>query len=91
MNTTVGAVRSNVDRFRVSLPVVDAIIWSRVDYGVDAEGRPRVRVDLEPLREDLEFRNAVVEMLDIHWDVGASYRRVLPSVDSLLAELRPDA
>jgi hypothetical protein len=78
---------TNIDRFRVSLPVVDAVVWTRVTFGVDDDGAPTVRVDLDRLGDDVEFRNAVVEMLDIHWDVGTSYRRVLPALDSLSAVL----
>ena len=75
--------RASIDRFRVSLPVVDAVVWRRVEMMVDSAGGVSVAVDPERLFDDLEFRNAVIEMLDIHYDVGTVYSNLEP----LLLEL----
>lgn len=53
---------------RVSLPVVDQIFWSQVDYSVDERGRFRARVDIPGLCRSREVRNAFVEIIDIQGD-----------------------
>lgn len=82
--------RANVDRFRVSLPVVDAVVWARVGMSVDEDGRVRISPDMERLADDVEFRNAMVEMLDIHYDVGTVYARVEPLLADLLRLMEGD-
>jgi len=81
-------VNMNQDMVRVSLPVVDDIVWARVSYSIDRQsGRPIVTYDMAKLCGDVTFRNAIVEMIDIQWDGNVGARRALDSVDALIAIL----
>jgi len=84
-------VNANVSEFRISLPVVDAVVWSRVSYGMlrGDDGRPstQVRFELSDLVGDLEFQNALVEMADVQVDAIGEYLRAQPLVEDLWRRL----
>jgi len=81
--------RNNDQRnMRISMPVVDSIVWKTVSYSVDrGTGRPSVSYDFDKLCGNVELRNAVVEMIDMQWDVMAGAERALESVDKVIASL----
>jgi len=43
------------------------------------------------LCENIELRNAVVEMIDIQWDSRSGAKRAFESVDDLIANHDPNA
>ena len=73
---------------RVSMPVVDAIIWQEVPYTL-MEDRPRARaiVDIPAICESVPIRNAFIEMIDIQADSAGFMHGTLEQVDALLARL----
>lgn len=80
-------LNSRLESFRVSMPVVDAIVWQRVPYGIDASGRVSADIDLPAICDDIPIRNAVMEMWDIQLDGVTTFRRGLDQIDALLSEL----
>lgn len=77
-------LNSNQRSFRVSLPVADAIVWSAVSFSVNTEsGRTMVTYDMTALCSNIEFRNAVDEMIDIQFDAQAGAERALKSITRL--------
>jgi hypothetical protein len=58
-----------VQGVRVSLPVVDRVLWSHVDFSYDDEGRPTLRqFDFASACRNRELRNAVWEVRDLLQD-----------------------
>ena len=79
---------TNQRAMRVSMPVVDRIVWEAVAYTVTpGNGAPVVSFDMPALCDNTEFRNALVEMIDLQWDTETGARRGLESVDELLTSL----
>ena len=79
---------ANQRSFRISMPVVDEIVWRAVSYSLDRDtGRSVVSYDMSALCPDIQFRNAVVEMIDIQGDSRVGARRSLEAVESLLVSL----
>ncbi len=73
---------------RVSMPVVDRIVWNAVSFSADRDtGEPRVSFDMPRLCDDTEFRNAMVEMIDLQWDTQSGARRGREAVGALLETL----
>jgi hypothetical protein len=81
-------LNANQRGLRVSIPVVDAIVWQKVSFSVERDsGRPIASFDMRELCDDREFRNAVVEMIDLQHDTASGSRRGLRAIDELLATL----
>ncbi len=75
---------------RISMPVVDEILWSRVDYGIDEKYRFKAKVDIPSLCESREIRNAFLEMIDIQADSAGFLMNARQRVVDLLARLGVD-
>lgn len=79
------AINDTVRNFRISIPVVDDIIWRNVAFSVDREtGRQIAIIDMPQICENQRVRNAVVEMIDIQHDARSSIERSLGTVNELL-------
>ena len=77
--------------FRISMPNVDAIVWKNVYYSVDRDtGSVSVTFGIAELCDNIEMRNAVVEMIDIQLDGRSLANRALTSVDELASLLQAD-
>lgn len=71
--------------YRISLPVVDEIVWKYASFSIDRETRRHVAtVDIATLCDNLQVRNAVVEMIDIQKDGQNAMNRANESVTELL-------
>ena len=58
-----------VQGVRISLPVVDQVLWKSLDLSYDDQGRPVLRdFDLATACRDRELRNAAWEIQDLMWD-----------------------
>jgi hypothetical protein len=83
--SALGQMNSSVLSFRISMPVVDGIVWKNVAYGVDEEGKLQATFEIHEICENIELRNAVAEMLDIQKDGISVGVAILPMVDDLIA------
>lgn len=80
--------RRFIDSIRVSLPVVDQIVWQRVDLSYDQRGVPVLAAyDFDSLCRDRELRNAVAEIYDLAWDWETLTRRTAGQIDAMAATL----
>ena len=81
-----------MNSFRVSMPVVDAIVWDNVTFSVrkDEYGRPRQSASFEfaALCGSRPVQNAISEMMDIQSDGYGYHLSLLAEVDPLLESLR---
>lgn len=58
-----------IDGVRISVPVIDRIVWRHVDLSFDAQGRPALGgIEFEAVCPIRELRNAVVEIQDLFFD-----------------------
>ncbi len=74
---------------RSALPTVDSIVWKRVALSYDQDGAPILaEFDFEALCDDLEFRNAVVEMIDMQNDWANTAGIVLASLQEIKEKLQ---
>jgi hypothetical protein len=85
--SALGGVNRSILSFRVSMPVVDGIVWKNVSYSVDKDGRLTATFDIMAICENIELRNAFAEMVDIQSDGIGVAIEVLPMVDDLIARL----
>jgi hypothetical protein len=85
--SALGRVNSSILSFRVSLPVVDGIVWKNVSYSVDSDGRLTAAFDIEEICENVELRNAFAEMVDIQRDGIGAEVDILPMVSELITRL----
>ncbi|MCH8060419.1 MAG: hypothetical protein IIA11_08170 [Proteobacteria bacterium] len=77
--------------FRISMPNVDTIVWKNVFYSVDRDtGRVSVTFGIAEICDNIELRNAFVEMIDIQHDGRNLANRALTSVDDLTSLLQAD-
>jgi hypothetical protein len=80
--------RSAAAGFRISLPVVDAILWRHVDLSYDADGVPTLSdFDFAAACASREMRNAVWEIYDLFWDWRESTVRMSRRVDEVSVQL----
>ncbi len=87
-----GELNASLRGFRISIPVVDAVVWENVSYSFNREtNQPEVSFDINELCTNTMARNAFVEMIDIQHDGRASISRTLSAVDGLLQLLEPTA
>lgn len=89
--STLEGEREFIRTVRVSLPVIDDIFWSHVDYSVDEAGRYRAKVDIPALCGIREVRNAFVEIIDIQGDSYSYLEDARGRVVTLLERLGADA
>lgn len=81
--------RGDLRNFRISLPVVDAVVWNHVTYGVASDsGAPSASFDMAEICSSRPMRNALVEMIDIQRDSLGTTRQVAQFVDRSLALLQ---
>jgi len=83
-----GSINANQENFRISMPVVDEIVWGAVTYSVSPGSlRQEATFDLPAICNNTRLRNAVVEMIDIQFDSATGSRRALQHVDELIPKL----
>jgi len=83
--SALGGINASLRNFRVSMPNVDVIIWKNVSYSVEKDtGRLSATFDVAELCENIEVRNAFVEMIDIQRDGKAAAGRSLAQVNDLI-------
>lgn len=83
-----GEVNATLRGFRISIPVVDAVIWEQVSYSFNREtNRQEPSFEISELCKNTRVRNAVVEMIDIQHDGRAAMSRTLSAVSGLMALL----
>lgn len=76
--------RNFVSNIRISLPVVDEVLWRHVDLSYDVEGRPvLVAFDIDSACRSREVKNAVWEIYDLFWDWEQVTMRTARSVEAL--------
>lgn len=85
--SALGRMNSSILSFRVSMPVVDAIVWKNVSYSVDNFGRLTATFDIGEICENIQLRNAFAEMVDIQRDGLGVQIDLLPMVDDLITQL----
>ena len=74
--------------YRISMPNVDLIVWRNVSYSIEKDsGKPTVSFEMTELCENIEVRNAFVEMIDIQSDGKGTAGGALTSVHELMAIL----
>jgi hypothetical protein len=75
--------------FRVSIPVVDEILWNNVEFslGVDP-GTTTAAFDFLEICRNTAFRNTFVEIYDIQWDGMRAGENVLFLLEDLIVRLR---
>lgn len=81
--------RTFVSGVRISLPVIDQVLWRHVDLSFDERGRPiLVNFDLATACRIRELRNAVWEIYDLYFDWETATVQIAAQVDSLSGLLR---
>jgi len=72
-----------IDGVRVSLPVVDRVIWQNVDLSFDTADRPALGgFDFEAICQNRELRNAVWEIQDLFFDWELITTRAIEQLES---------
>lgn len=80
--------REFVSRIRVSLPVVDQVLWRHVDLSYDGEGRPMLAAfDFDAACRSRELKNAVWEVYDLIWDWEEATARMAERVEEVADRL----
>ncbi len=77
-------LNESIAGIRISIPVVDAITWRHVTYTMDDRDRFSAIVDIPALCDNVEMRNAIIEMVDIQADGGGFTGNTLKEVEALL-------
>jgi hypothetical protein len=68
---------------RISLPVVDRVLWEHLDLSYDDEGRPVLReFDFATACQNRELRNAAWEVRDLMWDWEVATRRAADQLEA---------
>lgn len=77
-----------IDGVRVSLPIVDSIVWQNVDLSFDAEDRPTLGgFDFGSACRNRELRNAVWEIQDLFFDWESMTARTIEQLESTTSAL----
>jgi hypothetical protein len=77
-----------VQDVRISLPVVDRVLWKHLDLSYDAEGRPDLRqFDFATACRNRELRNAAWEIRDLMRDWEVATRRVSDTLEEFADRL----
>lgn len=73
---------------RVSLPVIDQVLWRHLDLSYDEEGVPTLQsFNFEAACANRELRNAAWEIYDLFWDWQGGTRRAADQLDSFSVRL----
>lgn len=80
--------QSFISRVRISLPVIDEVMWRHVDLSYDDEGVPVLAgFDFATACRTRELKNALWEVYDLMWDWGQVTARVAERVEALSVRL----
>lgn len=80
--------RNFVTGVRISLPVVDEVLWRHLDLSYDGEGEPVLRAfDFDAACRSRELKNAVWEVYDLIWDWEQSTARMADRVEAVAGRL----
>lgn len=83
-------LNANLESFRISIPVVDQVVWKWVSLGVDPDTQRFVAdFDMQEICQRKEIRNAVVEMIDIQSDGYVATQDTLMKLQDMLDRLEP--
>lgn len=77
-----------VENVRISLPVIDQVLWRSVDLSYGDEGGPVLRgFDFDTACRQRELRNAAWEIHDLMWDWEMGTRRAVDQLDAFVVLL----
>lgn len=77
-----------VENVRISLPVIDQVLWRSVDLSYATDGRPVLRrFDLDTACRNRELRNATWEIHDLMWDWEMGTRRAVDQLNAFIVLL----
>lgn len=77
-----------VENVRISLPVIDQVLWRSVDLSYDADDRPALRdFDFDTACRNRELRNAAWEIHDLMWDWEAGTQRAVEQLNEFIVLL----
>lgn len=77
-----------LESVRISLPVIDQVLWRHLDLSYDAEAVPILRdFDFEAACANRELRNAAWEIYDLFWDWHSATRRAADQLDIFIGKL----
>lgn len=77
-----------VQGVRISLPVVDRVLWQYLDLSYNDEGRPVLReFDFATACQNRELRNATWEIRDLMWDWEVATQRAAGQLDEFAGRL----
>lgn len=77
-----------VTEVRISLPVIDQVLWRHLDLSYDEEGVPTLRnFDFDAACANRELRNAAWEIYDLFWDWQRATVHVTDQLDSFSIRL----
>lgn len=80
--------RRFINAIRVSLPVVDGVVWQHVDLSYGDQGQPILSAyDFDTLCRNRTLRNAVVEIYDVVWDWEMLTHRTAEHIDRMAQSL----
>jgi hypothetical protein len=85
---TLGNYKTFVQGVRISLPVVDRVLWKHLDLSYDAEGRPVLRqFDFATACQNRELRNAAWEIRDLMLDWEVATKRAADQLEKFAYRL----
>lgn len=77
-----------VAEVRISLPVIDQVLWRNLDLSYDQQGVPTLsNFDFDAACGNRELRNAAWEIYDLFWDWQGATRRAFDQVDRFSVRL----
>lgn len=77
-----------VENVRISLPVIDQVLWRSVDLSYGDDGGPVLRgFDFDTACRQRELRNAAWEIHDLMWDWEMGTRRAVDQLDAFVVLL----
>lgn len=83
-----GNYKEFITGVRISLPVVDRVLWQHLDFSYNAQGAPVLRdFDFAAACRNRELRNAAWEIHDLVWDWEQATLRVADQLDAFLVAL----
>jgi hypothetical protein len=83
-----GNYKTFMQGVRISLPVVDRVLWKHLDLSYDAKGRPVLRqFDFAAACQNRELRNAAWEIRDLMRDWEVATRRATDQLEEFADRL----
>lgn len=80
--------KSFLDSVRISLPVIDRVLWRNLDLSYDDEAVPKLRdFDFEAACTNRQLRNAAWEIYDLFWDWQSATLRAADHLDIFIIDL----